>query len=278
MLSPGVARSTADPAALAHFLFPLFFRISHFTFPPPFYSLTFFLPISIFLLLPNTLWTWTTGDYNTHTRHGLHLWGPRKNLAIHNSSLRLLSSLVKRQTSLAHTLPPLQILRPLHHNSTSQALYEHRILLEILPAHTFRGMAQHKYTVGMGVSRRGILNKRIAEIIRSLRLFDIVKVGNISSMFVFTFPLPGSDGPRFKIPRIGLVPWLASTLSLCCRPPFEYARPEECISCSHRIWMVKFPPHLKSHPILPLPLPKHTRAPDGFSPVAQIDWTTARER
>jgi hypothetical protein len=40
---------------------------------PPFYSLTIFLPISIFLLLPNTLWTWTTGDYNTHTRHGLHL-------------------------------------------------------------------------------------------------------------------------------------------------------------------------------------------------------------
>jgi hypothetical protein len=60
---------------------------------------------------------------------------------------------------------------------------------------------------------------------------------------------------------------------------FEYARPEECISCSHRIWMVKFPRNLKFHPALPpLPLPKHTRAPDGFSPVAQIDWTTARER
>ncbi|KAK4866089.1 hypothetical protein LT330_008829 [Penicillium expansum] len=36
----------------------------------------------------------------------------------------------------------------------------------------------------MGVSRRGIMNKRIAGIIHNLRPFDIVKVGDLSTVCV----------------------------------------------------------------------------------------------
>ncbi|KAF9242241.1 hypothetical protein DTO013E5_8418 [Penicillium roqueforti] len=45
------------------------------------------------------------------------------------------------------------------------------------------------------------------------------------------------------------------------------------------IQMLKTTRHIKTHSPNPppLPLPRHP-APDGFSPVAQIDWTTARER
>jgi hypothetical protein len=86
---------------------------------------------------------------------------------------------------------------------------------------------------------------------------------------------PGS--PRLQIPRIGLVPWLAASTLLrsifhrCTRPGGIIVSGSILSSCARSRDSL----NLSQIPLFPC---CNTLPPGGFPPVAQIDWTTARER
>jgi hypothetical protein len=219
---------------------------------------------------------WIIDVYNTRIRHGLRLWGLHKNLVSNHGSLLQLMNLVDPKPRNRDSTLLLQTPLPPRRNFTNRPLHEHRLLLfeEKIPAHTFLREVRHKGIVGTGVWRQEIMRKHIAGIIRSLRLLDIVMVGCLLFFSLFIdLAWPGSDAPDSR-------GFQGSELCRDWPPPLIGAYSDDM---RIGIRMNLQPPYSDQyhHATYPYPrntfFPKHT-APDGFSPVAQIDWTTARER